>query len=159
MFRSINRPFTFYFNPPAPCGAGPCYGYAMEWFCYFNPPAPCGAGPSRHKGPEGPIRFQSTRPVRGGTANKKSNSTRINNFNPPAPCGAGLFLGTQIPKRLDFNPPAPCGAGRILYIAALHLLYFNPPAPCGAGLADCAVNARAVAISIHPPRAGRDLQN
>ena len=79
-----------YFNPPAPCGAGPTGTYKNTsprpisihppragrdkkqdqqsyQHQYFNPPAPCGAG-QHHLTKNGcRSRFQSTRPVRGGT--------------------------------------------------------------------------------------------
>ena len=35
--------------------------------------------------------------------------------------------------------------------------YFNPPAPCGAGLSTIPGFITAESISIHPPRAGRDV--
>ncbi len=35
------------------------------------------------------LRFQSTRPVRGGTSFPSTVRTALSNFNPPAPCGAG----------------------------------------------------------------------
>ena len=55
-------------NPPAPCGAGPptrCSGTTSP---DFNPPAPCGAGPGAQLGNRARLVFQSTRPLRGGTA-------------------------------------------------------------------------------------------
>ena len=60
--------FHYDFNPPAPCGAGPPTRPSPRCGSDFNPPAPCGAGPLdvalglRH------AEFQSTRPLRGGTA-------------------------------------------------------------------------------------------
>ena len=40
----FNRPLS-YFNPPAPCGAGPRGSARGHSAGDFNPPAPCGAGP------------------------------------------------------------------------------------------------------------------
>ena len=78
-----------YFNPPAPCGAGPRKTIHMGLLRNFNPPAPCGAG---HR----------LRPC----------CMRPGYFNPPAPCGAGPGAGcAEIPLG-NFNPPAPCGAGQ-----------------------------------------------
>ena len=81
---------------------------------YFNPPAPCGAG---LKFPVFSInygRFQSTRPVRGGTSRQSTNDTITKDFNPPAPCGAGrLVCFFLCAEYLYFNPPAPCGAGQL----------------------------------------------
>ena len=36
------------------------------------------------------VLFQSTLPVRGGTAHRLLLSTGSRNFNPPSPCGEGL---------------------------------------------------------------------
>ena len=124
-----------HFNPPAPCGAGPViqlllifqHGISihppragrdvhavLNVFLYFNfnPPAPCGAGRRCYRQQWQQQRFQSTRPVRGGTTalwrqQKKSifQSTR------PVRGGTLLFKNPTVP--FDFNPPAPCGAGRI----------------------------------------------
>ena len=55
------------FNPPAPCGAGLVNCIARSSRSYFNPPAPCGAGPHGIRTCPAVRRFQSTRPVRGGT--------------------------------------------------------------------------------------------
>ena len=85
------RPHQTYFNPPAPCGAGLQVIMTGAILGYFNPPAPCGAGPSSPPPFLDPLpisihppragrdpcayrireysrKFQSTRPVRGGTA-------------------------------------------------------------------------------------------
>ena len=82
---------AFHFNPPAPCGAGRPQAKVVtskgrisihppragrdsrsalytRLAAYFNPPAPCGAGPSNPAYFATSCRFQSTRPVRGGTA-------------------------------------------------------------------------------------------
>ena len=64
---------------------------------YFNPPAPCGAGPASTATAGRSIKplranqrkFQSTRPLRGGTGAYR-HCIFGNDFNPPAPCGAGL---------------------------------------------------------------------
>ena len=56
------------FNPPAHCGAGhrgPCRRLPCP---YFNPPAPCGAGLVLIGTLKRCGEFQSTRPLRGGTA-------------------------------------------------------------------------------------------
>ena len=55
------------FNPPAPCGAG--RGVIIDHSCHlnFNPPAPCGAGRFLGETRAQTWRFQSTRPLRGGT--------------------------------------------------------------------------------------------
>ena len=101
-----------HFNPPAPCGAGRFTWVTMcSVIWYFNPPAPCGAGHPSDWNTDDPAQFQSTRPVRGGTASLPC-ARHIWHFNPPAPCGAGRALRATQPRRINFNPPAPCGAGR-----------------------------------------------
>ena len=145
----------------------------------FNPPAPCGAGhdavqdrvnellfqstrPVRGGTDVGHLAvilrgFQSTRPVRGGTSSWIITGSTAENFNPPAPCGAGLAVGIAVLVHDDFNPPAPCGAGPPPGSACRYGGYFNPPAPCGAGPAGSGCSCSISGISIHPPRAGRDV--
>ena len=57
------------FNPPTPCGVGPGQRPASRDPCYFNPPTPCGVGPLPVGHGRQLLKFQSTHPVRGGTAN------------------------------------------------------------------------------------------
>ena len=123
--------------------------------------------------------FQSTRPVRGGTSQLYIQCNRQNisihppragrdsgynefqlikqNFNPPAPCGAGQVLTLLVRVIINFNPPAPCGAGRITTPITKIASNFNPPAPCGAGPRAFRPPLWGCHISIHPPRAGRDV--
>ena len=78
-----------YFNPPAPCGAGPSVRKSnIVRKNYFNPPAPCGAGRCITTTGRKSGKFQSTRPVRGGTS-QLFDPAQLTDFNPPAPCGAG----------------------------------------------------------------------
>ena len=80
--------------------------------CNFNPPAPCGAGPGLRPSLHKPTRFQSTRPMRGGTRTTTLLCGLPIYFNPPAPCGAGRHSDPHgCGGRTHFNPPAPCGAG------------------------------------------------
>ena len=78
------RPPTRDFNPPAPCGAGPCSPCPRATDAYFNPPAPCGAGRA--------------------TSTTTSSAT---DFNPPAPCGAGLSrpVAALFYLRISIHPP------------------------------------------------------
>ena len=57
-----------HFNPPAPCGAGLWGRRRRTRAINFNPPAPCGAGLVQRDGDDHAAAFQSTRPLRGGTA-------------------------------------------------------------------------------------------
>ena len=100
-------------------------------------------------------KFQSTRPLRGGTMMSRHPTPRASiSIHPPL---AGRDSGRRSPRRLrpisihpplagrdkklvqakytvaDFNPPAPCGAGRSGRLLRRGRRDFNPPAPCGAG--------------------------
>ena len=57
--------------------------------------------------------FQSTRPVRGGTARRRS------------------LIFTPV----DFNPPAPCGAGQIIDLSLIAVLVFQSTRPVRGGTA------------------------
>ena len=118
----------------------------------FNPRAPYGARPLKpapRRDPEvsihaprtgrdcfkpSKILFQSTRPVRGATLQAC--------FNPRAPCGArSSCYSSSEGMKMGFNPRAPYGGAR--------------RAPCGARHERSERSSRYV--SIHAPRAGRDL--
>ena len=124
---------------------------------HFNPPTPCGVGPCQSSFPIHSATFQSTHPVWGGTPTALATVSSASNFNPPTPCGVGPRLRRLRGKRHYFNPPTPCGVGRSLatktvwdyvisihpprvgwdmagYIPGLAVEYFNPPTPCGVGL-------------------------
>ena len=126
--------------------------------------------------------FQSTRPVRGETESRQYQRERKSHFNPLAPCGArrvddagfvsvqrisihspraGRDKGSKLITLCicqNFNPLAPCGARPV---SPEHVerqnRYFNPLAPCGARPAGAFRAKRCGIISIHSPRAGRDL--
>ncbi len=153
-----------YFNPPAPCGAGP-----ERWpWCRrcrdFNPPAPCGAGPSRPLCSHPASQFQSTRPLRGGTAHCACQRFAVTDFNPPA-----LDMGAA--GRSNFNPPAPCGAGQFFWgllgtalqfqstrpvLLSMTHATFQSTRPLRGGTAHLPHVSLGNQISIHPPLAGRD---
>ena len=80
--------------------------------------------------------FQSTRPVRGGTTiSCMTHALRI--FQSTRPVRGGTVVSRQ-------QGVAPRN--------------FNPPAPCGAGLLGQQEQGAVAHISIHPPRAGRDMR-
>ena len=59
----------------------------------------------------------------------------------------------------NFNPRAPCGARLINEHKTMGIeTNFNPRAPCGARLKPCSVKDLVKSISIHAPRAGRDME-
>ena len=84
-----------YFNPPAPCGAGRCVAIFGRLLSKFQSTRPVRGGTlciSRLT--RMPV-FQSTRPVRGGTLLTMYISSQRSHFNPPAPCGAGPYRHTE----------------------------------------------------------------
>ena len=123
---------------------------------YFNPPAPCGAGPPDWNSHNAGAGFQSTRPMRGGTQFGLSTTLHEHHFNPPAPCGAGRLENwfTSAAKGISIHPPH---AGRDSSLRGLPpiVMYFNPPAPCGAGLiGDYFIFHDAIFQSTRPMRGG-----
>ena len=56
------------FNPPSPCGEGHYIEREIILKEDFNPPSPCGEGPDKQGSANRHLRFQSTLPMRGGTA-------------------------------------------------------------------------------------------
>ena len=83
-----------------------------------------------------PALFQSTRPIRGATAQSIITTSAPTNFNPRAPYGARP--GRQDRMRHTqphFNPRAPYGARLGLKPCKIICIYFNPRAPYGARLA------------------------
>ena len=166
---------------------------------YFNPPAPCGAGPRLLVSSMPILPFQSTRPLRGGTTTKEMRQrAEAISIHPPLAgrdvdlIVIGICLAISIHPPLagrdsytvkildsngisihpplagrdpdiphsrhdpfDFNPPAPCGAGPQRGDDGMAKTDFNPPAPCGAGLERTYRCKNGVVISIHPPLAGR----
>ena len=123
-----------YFNPPAPCGAGPSGGRTARRPAHFNPPAPCGAG----------LRSAACSTIRCY-------------FNPPAPCGAGPLHCCLSGPEKDFNPPAPCGAGPWDHSCLSLPQIFQSTRPLRGGTRDVPAQWRIFVISIHPPLAGRDM--
>ena len=122
--------------------------------------------------------FQSTRPVRGGTAVEDRGAGALDiSIHPPCagrdpnrlvpwysfgisihpPC-AGRDAGPSAPRApaWNFNPPALCGAGQSRRSSWGPGSNFNPPALCGAGRREGQPVRGREMISIHPPCAGRD---
>ena len=155
-----------------------CCACMILALCHFNPPAPCGAGRYATAFNSNEDKFQSTRPVWGGTfinclklpsgiisihpprvgrdRRTFSASWIYLYFNPPAPCGAGLARRSSIGAFSDFNPPAPCGAGHVIGLwQALHKI-FQSTRPVWGGTLSIDQYTVNKPISIHPPRVGRD---
>ena len=103
--------------------------------CYFNPRAPCGARPSYPRRPR-----------------------RAYNFNPRAPCGArpaSVKASSQISNY--FNPRAPCGARPGVTAGSSGPAIFQSTRPVRGATTGEGVVCLVGEISIHAPRAGRDV--
>ena len=75
-----------------------------------------------------------------------------------APRAGRDFLSIIITATLNrFNPRAPCGARRCYSPPCHSILRFNPRAPCGARQWYDIFRLCKTEVSIHAPRAGRDL--
>ena len=147
-----------YFNPPAPCGAGP------PWFCYlvtnsshFNPPAPCGAGRANFESAAGKGRFQSTRPVRGGTFfYRRAILVDHISIHPPRAGRDGLQPGFEIRcNPFQSTRPVRGGTQTLGNLPYTHAL-FQSTRPVRGGTGPLQPGGHGPDISIHPPRAGRD---
>ena len=102
-------------------------------FMYFNPPAPCGAGPVRAAMSEGGVPISIHPPLAGRDqiSAQQIATTKIS-IHPPL-AGRDLTDTVISFSSMYFNPPAPCGAGRQILLGLSLQHNFNPPAPCGAG--------------------------
>ena len=177
--RAIWQRRCVHFNPPAPCGAGPGKDHLLPDLGDFNPPAPCGAGrpkipiapPISNFNPPAPCgagpedegicaahqKFQSTRPVRGGTVlGVQTHIPKRISIHPPR-AGRDGFGCTNTYSQTDFNPPAPCGAGHDAVQDRVNELLFQSTRPVRGGTGtERSYRHKQPVISIHPPRAGRD---
>ena len=101
--------------------------------------------------------FQSTRPARGATNVSicQRMSWRVSIHAPRA--GRDMRVERQLWVRLSFNPRAPRGARPLTIAITGNLLAFQSTRPArGATLTDL-LHAHHLHVSIHAPRAGRDL--
>ena len=102
--------------------------------------------------------FQSTRPVRGATATASQTISASWSFNPRAPCGARLRANSK--NRClgcRFNPRAPCGARLSAKGISRRRLAFQSTRPVRGATDASQIDRLTVSVSIHAPRAGRDL--
>ena len=170
-----------YFNPPAPCGAGqgrpqrvtgtfpisihpPRAGRDRAVVldcdahrCISIHPPRAGRDEVSTMAIHSAGRFQSTRPVRGGTFGLFDRGLAgAISIHPPR-AGRDFHNILHLPgSPISIHPPR---AGRDGYSRndCTHSDYFNPPAPCGAGPGWITAKLTSDFISIHPPRAGRDF--
>ena len=122
----------------------------------FNPPAPCGAGPYKASARGWQRKFQSTRPLRGGTGyGALQRAVTQISIHPPL-AGRDPAALTFTGAATDFNPPAPCGAGPGASFGSPWRGGFQSTRPLRGGTGGLLRESVARGISIHPPLAGRD---
>ena len=167
-----------HFNPRAPCGARRYQLKGAITMINFNPRAPCGARRVISQSSSARDKFQSTRPLRGATADLphvtvgQQNSIhaplagrdarrglaarRPGHFNPRAPCGARRRCAGGILQYKAFQSTRPLRGATLGRYQLAHRRDFNPRAPCGARPYFPREHLPPAAISIHAPLAGRD---
>ena len=127
----------FYFNPRAPCGARQSRATAsIGVSSHFNPRAPCGARPAYTVGVPG--------------------RERISIHAPRAGRDFQCFDAAAVSAGFQSTRPVR-GATRSIPCRNSSISHFNPRAPCGARLGPLVIVWYIIGISIHAPRAGRDL--
>ena len=123
----------------------------------FNPPAPCGAGREMVVFLWQSTRFQSARPVRGGTFVCHLSDVKGDISIRPPRAGRDASFGIIGSSSWAFQSARPVRGGTYEHFSKVpDVANFNPPAPCGAGPFAPAALALEPEISIRPPRAGRD---
>ena len=146
-----------YFNPPAPCGAGPPGPMRLHGDAIFQSTRPLRGGTTAGIATLQARAFQSTRPLRGGTCKRSMLLRCFMPFQSTRPLRGGTFCrSTNRAAQRHFNPPAPCGAGPMGLPCwnATHVFQSTRPLRGGTGFSPAAI--RRDIISIHPPLAGRD---
>ena len=80
-------------------------------------------------------------------------------FNPRAPCGARPPISPRVGTSHSFNPRTPCGARPTSSFSLIQYSLFQSTRPVRGATSDCQVPHPALSVSIHAPRAGRDLRD
>ena len=126
-------------------------------FRYFNPPAPCGAGLAVIRQKPKRIGFQSTRPVRGGTKRPTiTNGIASISIHPPR-AGRDKRGAATLPPAFTFQSTRPVRGGTSKgWMVGKAPMKFQSTRPVRGGTAKACQGILRRAISIHPPRAGRD---
>ena len=124
----------------------------------FQSTRPLRGGTASEHQTEQKAEFQSTRPLRGGTINLcRVKRQRDISIHPPL-AGRDALDVVVVLLIGDFNPPAPCGAGLGGLLRESMARGFQSTRPLRGGTSIHASVARGQGISIHPPLAGRDLR-
>ena len=147
------------FNPRAPCGARLISAVIRLHSLSFQSTRPVRGATDQQCSIQGSKRFQSTRPVRGATHRLRSTRTPWIRISIHAPRAGRDRPSDWLPRRLhNFNPRAPCGARQAFLYNYERPTVFQSTRPVrGATLPILPLQDR-VKISIHAPRAGRDIE-
>ena len=145
-----------HFNPPTPCGVGRVIANCCTYSKKFQSTHPVRGGTAFLRAFHPPEAFQSTHPVRGGTRIVDFLLAQIIDFNPPTPCGVGRLLRGCESAGDDFNPPTPCGVGPARHTNSEVDTIFQSTHPVRGGTLRLPESLPPLPISIHPPRAGWD---
>ena len=130
------------------------------WFSpYFNPRAPCGARQGDHLGGT-PLRAISIHaPHAGRDRCRRSDRRGKYYFNPRAPCGARPRRLIRPTPRPTFQSTRPVRGATIFSPASVLLALFQSTRPVRGATSKKPITELRCQISIHAPRAGRDMRD
>ncbi len=146
------------FNPRAPCGARRAKGHIpLSWPAGFNPRAPCGARLATLSLCGLSLMFQSTRPVRGATDEGITDLCgAVVSIHAPR-AGRDILASQQPNAAFGFNPRAPCGARPGYECRVSGAQGFQSTRPVRGATTRGNAFRDQYHVSIHAPRAGRDI--
>ena len=101
--------------------------------------------------------FQSTRPVRGGTFVRSKFCMAHKTFQSTRPVRGGTLTITPISRHLQFQSTRPVRGGTSVDVKAVSPDLFQSTRPVRGGTPILSLFSLSDDISIHPPRAGRDI--
>ena len=141
----------------APLAGCDCrYACKARYFRNFNPRTPCGVRLKFITSDVLPIEFQSTHPLRGATASRKS-SCAAWTFQSTHPLrGATHPLPAPAPWGCNFNPRTPCGVRPPRHRRSPRPGTFQSTHPLRGATSRTFYRAASCMISIHAPLAGCD---
>ena len=121
------------FNPPAPCGAGHCKGWmSSRATSHFNPPAPCGAG--RYSKRKWSVYTTiSIHPPRAGRDKMAADMLTFGRFQSTRPVRGGTCVGLEAPPLKLFQSTRPVRGGTNSCVAYTRSIIFQSTRPVRGG--------------------------